>query len=253
MSRSIAIVTDELLKLAGEYIRFPATAAEVATAKADFWSHLQMPGILGAIDGTHIAIVKPKEDGHLYFNRKAHYSLNVLAVCDANLVFVFADANYPGSVHDSAIWQMTVIDEMMPENAFLLGDSGFPSNRYILTPSPHAPEGSQAAKYNVAHKHARNVVERAFGVLKMRFRCLHKHRVLHYAPAKAAKLVYACMVLHNICRHYKLALQSDDDEEQMDEEVDDVTGGEAVEVRGANAGQQVAGLVHPAPLLKSLC
>lgn len=57
MSRSIHVVVDELLKLTGEYIRIPSTAAEVATAKADFLVKLQMPGILGAIDGTHIAII----------------------------------------------------------------------------------------------------------------------------------------------------------------------------------------------------
>ncbi|XP_048516636.1 putative nuclease HARBI1 [Dendroctonus ponderosae] len=45
---------------------------------------------------------------------------------------------------------------------------------------------------------ARNVIERCFGVLKQRFRCLLKHRVLHYSPEKAAKIVLSCAILHNI-------------------------------------------------------
>lgn len=229
MSHSISVVVAELIKLTGEFIRFPETAAEVTIAKAGFMSKLQMPGIVGAIDGTHIAIAKLQTDGHLYWNRKAHYSINVLASCDADLLFTFADANYPGSVHDSAIWQMADVEEWMPQHSFLLGDSGFPSNKHILTPSPHAPPGSPAERYNVAHKHARNVVERAFGVLKMRLRCLNKHRVLHYSPSKAAHIVYACMVLHNICMLRKMPLpeedadgDADDDEADDDDEVNEL-------------------------------
>lgn len=243
MSRSIQLVVDELIKLTGKYIRFPSTAAEVSAAKADFMTKLGMAGIVGAIDGTHIAIIQPSTDGHLYYNRKAHYSLNVLAACDANHMFTFADANYPGSVHDSAIWQMADVEGWMPDNAFLLGDSGFPSNRCILTPSPHALPGSIESRYNIAHAHARNIIERQYGVLKMRFRCLNKHRVLHYTPTKAGNIVYACMVLHNFCTLRKMTPpvgNEDDDvaeEEQNDEAEENAAGGRRA--NAANAGQRV--------------
>ena len=36
-----------------------------------------IPGIVGAIDGTHISIRKPCRNGEAYFNRKSFYSLNV--------------------------------------------------------------------------------------------------------------------------------------------------------------------------------
>ena len=36
-----------------------------------------IPGIVGAIDGTHIAIKKPKTSGETYYNHKCYYSLNV--------------------------------------------------------------------------------------------------------------------------------------------------------------------------------
>lgn len=44
-----------------------------------------MPSILGAVDGTHVAIVSPPEmnddtRGNLYINRKGYHSINVLAV-----------------------------------------------------------------------------------------------------------------------------------------------------------------------------
>jgi len=43
--------------------------------------HVQFPGIIGAIDRTHIAIVSPNIQEHLYINRKLYHSLNVLIVC----------------------------------------------------------------------------------------------------------------------------------------------------------------------------
>ena len=36
-----------------------------------------IPGIVGAIDGTHIAIRKPIVNGEDYYNRKGYYSINV--------------------------------------------------------------------------------------------------------------------------------------------------------------------------------
>lgn len=48
-------------------------------------------------------------------------------------------------------------------------------------------------------KTVRSIIERCNGVLKNRFRCLLGHRVLHYQPQKAALIVKAIVVLHNIC------------------------------------------------------
>ncbi|KAL4709387.1 hypothetical protein ACJJTC_001183 [Scirpophaga incertulas] len=36
-----------------------------------------LPGVIGCIDCTHIAIVKPHEEEHTFFNRKGYHSLNV--------------------------------------------------------------------------------------------------------------------------------------------------------------------------------
>ena len=36
-----------------------------------------IPGIMGAIDGTHITIRKPIASGEDYYNRKSYYSINV--------------------------------------------------------------------------------------------------------------------------------------------------------------------------------
>lgn len=58
------------------YICLP-TVAETNQAIAAWRFQTGIPGIVGAIDGSHIAIRRPCDHGEVYFNRKGFYSLNV--------------------------------------------------------------------------------------------------------------------------------------------------------------------------------
>lgn len=44
----------------------------------------------------------------------------------------------------------------------------------------------------------RNCIGRAFGVIKLRFRCFLKHRDLHYTHDNFVLFVSACVIFHNI-------------------------------------------------------
>lgn len=55
--------------------------------------------------------------------------------------------------------------------------------------------------------HVRNTVERCNGVLKMQFRYLFKHPVLHYGPIRAAQIIYSCRVLHKILTLHNIEVQ----------------------------------------------
>ncbi|XP_044754998.1 putative nuclease HARBI1 [Coccinella septempunctata] len=115
------------------------------------------------------------------------------------------NSKFPGSSHDCHIWNNSRVQDAVRHisdahpDFFLIGDSGYPLRPWLLTPlqdpSPDTPE----FRYNKAFKKARCTIERCNGLLKMRFRCLLKHRVLHYAPNVCAKIINACVVLHNIC------------------------------------------------------
>jgi hypothetical protein len=57
-------------------IRLP-TLAEARVNMEKWKRQCSLPGIYGAIDGTHITIKKPCHDGRDYFSRKSHYSINM--------------------------------------------------------------------------------------------------------------------------------------------------------------------------------
>lgn len=228
VSRSVKVVSSVLVKLANKYIKFPIEVSEKINNKIRFLEKFGMAGIICAIDGCHVALHQPSatENGYLYFNRKGFYSINMLAACNADQHIIFADANYPGSVHDSAIWQTSSLRRHVQQysygaNNFILADSGFPIEQSLLTPVLGATIEEKEKKYNKLHKTTRNVIERTFGVLKMRFRCLCHHRTLHYKPKTVGKFIYCSIILHNICMDKNIPIYND---EELDEiVVDDST------------------------------
>jgi|SRR5579859_1347383 len=58
------------------YIRLP-NVQETVQSMSRWRAQTGIPGIVGAINGTHIAIKRPCKHGEAYFNRKSFYSLNV--------------------------------------------------------------------------------------------------------------------------------------------------------------------------------
>lgn len=112
-----------------------------------------------------------------------------------------------------------------------LGDSGYPLEPWLMTPvTGHALTAAEA-NYNRAHARTRNAIERLFGVLKSRFRCLDKSGgTLLYTAKKVCKIVVACAVLHNISRLRGIPV---DDNLVRDDDSDDQQDGEE-----AGNGQQ---------------
>ena len=73
-------------------------------------------------------------------------------------------------------------------------------NPNLLTPITNPTTDGQI-KYNISHMKSRNVIERAFGVLKMRFRCLDSSAgMLMFSPERACRVIISCFILHNITR-----------------------------------------------------
>lgn len=66
----------------------------------------------------------------------------------------------------------------------------------------------------------RSSVERCIGHLRARFRCVNKHRVLHYAPEKAGRIINSVCVLHNMCVKANVPVPDSDSDSDSDSESD---------------------------------
>ncbi|XP_008178491.1 putative nuclease HARBI1 [Acyrthosiphon pisum] len=212
VSRCITEVTDamNMSDVVKRYVHFPDSFEKLNTIRRGFYEKTGVPGVIGCIDCTHIAIFPPRSEGlyaeHIYVNRKGYHSINTQLVCDSDTRILNVNANYPGSTHDSYIWRQSCVSTYMENlhsnghsSYFLLGDSGYPLRSWLLTPLSDPTPDSPDARYNNWLTSTRSTIERCNGILKMRFRCLLKHRVLHYHPERASKIIIACTILHNMC------------------------------------------------------
>lgn len=212
--RAFNRVVAALNKQRSEFIKFPASA-ELVLVKENFYRIASFPGVVSAIDCTHVRIIKPcTENYEIYRNRKNYFSVNVQAACDASLRITNIVARWPGSTHDSRIFENSRLCtqfENREHDGILLGDGGYACKTYLLTPVRTARDQKER-HFNVAHAKTRNVIERCFGVLKQRFQCLLKGMLL--TPTKVCKTVVACAVLHNflICRHDVLEIEVTNEE-----------------------------------------
>ncbi|KAI3860368.1 hypothetical protein MKX03_007124 [Papaver bracteatum] len=70
--------------------------------------------------------------------------------------------------------------------------------RYWICDYRRVPPTAKEEKFNQAHSRLRNVIERAFGVLKVRFPVLSK--MPSYSFETQRDIVIACMSIHNFLR-----------------------------------------------------
>ncbi|XP_062588274.1 putative nuclease HARBI1 [Saccostrea cucullata] len=190
-------VCDAIVHLLADCITFPK-GNRARETKQQFLKIAGFPNVLGCVDGTFIGIIAPNDNEPDYVNRKGFHSLNVQAVCDANFRITSICAKWPGSVHDSRIWRESALCQKFENgecNGFLLGDSGYPCKRYLMTPFLN-PSTVPQQKFNASLCKTRVLVEQTFGILKRRFSCLQG--VLRTDPRQATRYIVACAILHNI-------------------------------------------------------
>ena len=79
---------------------------------------MHFPGVISAIDGTHIRIICPnKENAVAFADGKQFYSINVQAICDSDAFITNIVARWPGSTHDSCIFYNSKIADKLRDGA----------------------------------------------------------------------------------------------------------------------------------------
>ena len=160
--------------LAGERLR------DIVTNFETCWG---FPQAAGAIDGSHIPIIRPRESASDYYNRKGYYSIIMQAVVDYRGWFMDAYIGWPGKVHDARVlvnsslyrkamsgtllpdWKRTISGVQVP--LVILGDPAYPALPWLMKPYPETAQiTAEERRFNYRRSRACMTVENAFGRLK---------------------------------------------------------------------------------------
>ncbi|CAG8477206.1 7615_t:CDS:2 [Scutellospora calospora] len=63
----------------------------------------KLPNVIGAIDGSHIPIHPPSQNGARFVNRKSFHSINLLGIVDFQEHFTYVLIGEAGSVNDAHV------------------------------------------------------------------------------------------------------------------------------------------------------
>ena len=105
-----------------------------------------------------------------------------------------------GRMHDARVWLGSNLYRHLPRllagrKFHILGDKAYPLSPYLLPPFKGAVHG-HLKRFNSRHAAIRQHIERAFGLLKSRWRIL---REMPLTPPRWSIVTHACCILHNIC------------------------------------------------------
>ena len=204
----------------GHLISWP-TGRRLSRIAAAFQGKQWFPNCIGAIDGSHIYIAAPSNTvvAADHRNRNKSFSILLQGVVDSKCYFTSINTGPPGSLHDSAHFKSTELYRKVEEGTmggfhddplgwkaglpfppYIVADRGYPLLSWCITPFKRGPMGFPLSReelwFNRKHSSTRMSVERAFGILKSRFKEIgtKSSLKLDFLPT----VVHSCCVLHNI-------------------------------------------------------
>ncbi|XP_057419128.1 protein ALP1-like, partial [Lotus japonicus] len=208
VSRYFNLVLSSVLRLHGNLLKKPDPIPEDCIDNRWKW----FKGCLGALDGTYIPINVSEVDKPRYRSRKGEIATNVLGVCSRDMQFIYVLPGWEGSASDARVLRDAINRRnglKVPTGNYYLVDGGYTNgegflapyrgSRYHLSEWRHRRVPTNPRElYNKRHAQARNVIERTFGLLKMRWAIL---RSPSYYPVKTHnRIIIACCLLHNFVR-----------------------------------------------------
>lgn len=104
----VCIITREVVQaivqiLMPQFIKVPQgnDLRDIFNGFRDKWG---FPQCAGAIDGTHVPIIAPRQTKADFYNRKGYYSVLLQVVVDHKLQFWDINVGWPGKVHDARVF-----------------------------------------------------------------------------------------------------------------------------------------------------
>lgn len=220
-------VSAAIASLHTQYIKFPSTEHAIRKEQDAFYRIARFPKVIGAIDCTHVPLVSMVGDNvderETFRNRKGYFSINVQTIINSNLEITDIVARWPGSTHDSTIWNNSFRKAQFEAGSYgdavLVADGGYASTPYMMTPLEN-PRTAAEQLYNESQIRTRNPVERSYGIWKRRFPALALG--LRVKLNKALIIIMATAVLHNILRASGEQVPPDDPELNLPHPWDDL-------------------------------
>ncbi len=162
-------------------------------------------GYLGSLDGLLQRTEMPFDVTNQVDYFSGHYQcygLNMQAMSDPDLVFMYAACAAPGKVNDNRAFQrceglVSWIDAL-PDQYFVGADNAYPLSRKLLIPFSGAESSIEHHRtYNFYLSQLRIRIEMAFGLLTTKWRILRT--TLRRSSMNNARTIWVCMMLHNFC------------------------------------------------------
>ena len=187
-----------------------------------FATRWNFPNCVGALDGKHVLIEAPPNSGSVYHNYKGTFSVNLMALADANYKFTIIDVGQYGSNADGGVFQRSEMGRRfysrglnIPEpkvipNANHIGllphcivaDEAFPLRIDLMRPYPRRSKNENLpedrAIFNYRLSRARRIVENSFGILVQRWRVFNRRLKLDHE--NVVHVIKASCILHNFLR-----------------------------------------------------
>jgi hypothetical protein len=210
----------------------PRSANEWNEIADGFTSRWNFPHCVGALDGKHVVLVKPRKSGSVFLNYKYTFSIVLMAIVDCNYKFIYVNVGAQGRLSDAGVfnncrlWRALQSNELnfpdpdrLPNSGkvlpyVLVADDAFPLTTNIMKPYSRRTMDLDERIFNYRLSRARRIVENAFGILSAKFRVFRSPIALKTSSARS--LVLAAVCLHNFIRQ-RLA-ETDDDDDSVDTE-----------------------------------
>ena len=138
------------------------------------------------------------------------------AVCDSECRFTDVFAGWQGRAYDARVFSVSKIGGMITNGTlvpqdqdlskvisgktiepFRIGDPAYPLSKHLMKDYPGSNISPEKEYFTYRLNRARIQIERAFGKVKGRWRCLFKQ--LECSLENAVHHVIASCILHNIC------------------------------------------------------
>ena len=106
-----------------EYMSLPDSKEKWLSVAKEFEEKWQFPNCVGAIDGKHVPLINPFNNGSTHFNHKSFFSIVLLSLVDAGYIFLYVNVGCQGRISDGGVFKNSEVYHLLVNGEINLPDS----------------------------------------------------------------------------------------------------------------------------------